>query len=282
MGMVDGNGLIEWEGGLFDPAGDLLPRVRWAFEHIRAEGIRILLNEAGRPYGVPSDRYATSAANTQSGRSTVWYQWGRYLRGETPSAANPALGPYASEHTQGKAIDSNTSDMSARTRILRMVGMINTIASESWHSAIRFDSQVDLSAYASGGYTPISPALTDEDILLANIEDLKDVLSAILTTIATSDDATKTATIVRNYVAESQNTVATALIYPDGTAVKLNAQQDVDAAVVAHAIVYGLKPTNDKLSSPRDRFGSQLVTAQWQAFWKNYPGTKVGFDKDGL
>ncbi|NQX36243.1 hypothetical protein [Herbiconiux sp. VKM Ac-2851] len=285
--MVDGTGLVEWEGGLFDPNGSLLARVMWAFANIRAEGISILLNEAGRPYGVPSDRYADSAANTQSGRSTVWYQWGRYLRGETPSAANPAFGPYASEHTQGLAIDSNTSNMSVRARILRMVGMVNTIASESWHSAIRYDSEVPLADFAGGNSTPITA--TEEDIIMSNIDDLlaaqkqtNDLLAALLGTLATADDATKTATVVRSYADEAQNRVTTALIFPDGKAVKLSESDDVDQAVLAHVQVYGLKPTNEKNAAPRERFGSQVSPVQWREFWKHFTGEKRGFDANGI
>lgn len=155
MGMVDGVGLIEWEGGLFDPAGDLLPRVRWVFTQMRAEGWDIELNEAGRPFGVFSDRYATSASGTASGRSTVNYQWGRYLRGETPSAANPAAGEYASNHTRGLSVDTNTNNMARRRELFAQVGMDFDIASESWHCTIYRPSTVDLSAFASGTITPI-------------------------------------------------------------------------------------------------------------------------------
>lgn len=156
MSIVDGTGLIEWEGGLFDPAGDLLPRVRWAFTAIRDAGGDISLNEAGRPFGVFSDQYARNSSDTESGRSTVWFQWGRFERGETPSAANPAGGPFASEHTQGIAIDCNAAQPGLRARFFAMVGLENTIASESWHWAIRAPSTVDLSGFASLNVTPIS------------------------------------------------------------------------------------------------------------------------------
>lgn len=158
MSIVDGKGLITWEGGLFAPDSALLPRVRWAFEQIRGEGGTITLNEAGRPFGVPSDQYARSSQDTESGLSTVWYQWGRYKRGETPSAANPAAGQYASEHTQGIAIDCNAAQPSLRAKYFAMVGLENTIASESWHWAIRGPSRVDLTAYAFAGEnaTPIT------------------------------------------------------------------------------------------------------------------------------
>lgn len=184
MSIVDGKGLISWEGGLFTPDSALLPRVRWAFAQIRAEGGSIVLNEAGRPFGVPGDADVGSSSETDSGLSTVWYQWGRYLRGETPSAADPRTGnPYASEHTQGIAIDCNANPTSLRARFFPMVGLSNTIASESWHWAIRGPSQVDLSAYAWAGenFTPISPEEDDmtpeQDARLTNVENLVSLIS---------------------------------------------------------------------------------------------------------
>jgi hypothetical protein len=167
MSIYDGMGLIVWEGGLFEPGSDLLRRVQWAFAQIRAAGGTIYLNEAGRPFGVPSDANARTESQTASGRSTVWFQWGRYLRGETPSAANPALGPNASEHTQGKAVDTNAptdNDMALRKKFFGMVGMIQTISSESWHFAIRSNPTVDLAGV--GDSTPIinnAPTMEDEE-----------------------------------------------------------------------------------------------------------------------
>lgn len=162
MSIVDGTGLILWEGGLFEPGSDLLRRVQWAFAQIRAAGGTIELNEAGRPYGVRSDQYVRNDWQTASGRSTVWFQWGRYLRGETPSAANPELGPLASEHTQGLATDTDAPtifDMTLRAQFFRQAGMIQTIPSESWHFAIRGAPLVDISmaSTAGGGSTPIVP-----------------------------------------------------------------------------------------------------------------------------
>lgn len=163
MSIVDGKGLVSWEGGLFTPDSALLPRVRWAFAQIRAEGGDITLNEAGRPFGVPGDADVEDSSQTASGLSTVWYQWGRYQRGETPSAANPAGGAYASEHTQGIAIDCNANPTSLRAKYFPMVGLANTISSESWHWAIRGPSNVDLSDYQYAGQniTPISPEEDD-------------------------------------------------------------------------------------------------------------------------
>jgi hypothetical protein len=105
MSIVDGSGLVTWEGGLFEPDSDLLHRVKWAFGRIRADGGHIVLNEAGRPFGVPGDMNVRNAWQTASGRLDGVVPVGPLPRGETPSAANPNSGALASEHTQGKAID---------------------------------------------------------------------------------------------------------------------------------------------------------------------------------
>jgi len=166
MSIQDGTGLIEWEGGLFEPGSDLLRRVQWAFAAIRSgpAGGTIELNEAGRPFGVPADQNARSASATASGRSTVWYQWGRYKRGETPSAANPALGPNASEHTTGKAIDCNAPsarDAALRAHFFALAGLEATVASESWHWAIRgpFRGGALPAATSSTPLTPNAPTV---------------------------------------------------------------------------------------------------------------------------
>lgn len=166
MSIVDGRDLIVWEGGLFERDSDLLKRTQWAFGRIRDDGGTIILNEAGRPYGVPGDvavgRAGLPESRTASGRSTVYYQWGRCLAGLTPSAANPALGPFASEHTQGKATDTDAPtdrDAELRRKYFGMVGMFRTIPSESWHFAIRRDpeSGVSLAGLGAVTITPTTP-----------------------------------------------------------------------------------------------------------------------------
>jgi|GEM_PF-2576469 len=174
MSIVDGRGLITWEGGLFEPGSDLLRRTQWAFARIRADGGRIILNEAGRPFGVPGDASVRSASLTASGVSTVWFQWGRYLRGETPSAADPRSGnTLASEHTQGIATDTNAPsvfDMTLRAKYFTQVGMRNTIASESWHWAIRSAPQVDLASISGvGNVTHLTTAAVAAKPILEDI-----------------------------------------------------------------------------------------------------------------
>lgn len=169
MSIIDGQGLIIWEGGLFLPGSDLLRRVQWAFAQIRAAGGTIFLDEAGRPFGVAGDANVANAWQTASGRSTVWFQWGRYLRGETPSAADPRSGNVlASEHTQGLATDTNAPtifDMTLRAQFFRQAGMVQTIPSESWHFAIRGNPLVDIStSTASNGATPISNRTDDDEM----------------------------------------------------------------------------------------------------------------------
>ncbi|MCS4276757.1 hypothetical protein M2390_001951 [Mycetocola sp. BIGb0189] len=86
--------------------------------------------------------------------------------------------------------------------------------------------------------------------------------------------SSKNASIIRDYETEnSRGIVATALVYPDGKVVKLSERVDVNGAVLAHAIVYGLEPTNGSLAAPRDRFGAQVTTSQWNAFFRVFPGT---------
>ncbi|OJX72838.1 hypothetical protein [Leifsonia sp. 71-9] len=176
MSIIDGKGLVTWEGGLFEPGSDLLGRTQWAFAQIRSAGGTIVLNEAGRPYGVPSDQYVRNASQTASGISTVYFQWGRYLRGETPSAANPALGPLASEHTQGIATDTNAPsvfDMTLRAKYFGQAGLKNTIASESWHWAIRGPVQAGVSLAAVSGATSINNTPQGDEVDMASLAEVR-------------------------------------------------------------------------------------------------------------
>lgn len=174
MSIVDGKGLITWEGGLFEPNSDLLRRVQWAFGRIRADGGTIILNEAGRPFGEPADMNVRNAWQTVSGVSTVWFQWGRYLRGETPSAANPNSGTLASEHTQGKAIDCNAPsvfDATLRAKYFHQVGMQQTISSESWHWAIRGAASVSLASVTDVTAVPNVERTDDDEMISKEAQD---------------------------------------------------------------------------------------------------------------
>jgi hypothetical protein len=179
VSIIDGKGLVTWEGGLFEPNSDLLRRLQWAFAQIRAAGGTIILNEAGRPFGVPSDANVHEASQTASGVSTVWFQWGRYLRHETPSAADPRSGnTLASEHTEGIASDTNAptaSDMALRKKYFAMVGMVQTIPSESWHFAIRGPIQPGITlpntTTAGGGSVPIIERTDDDEMISKDTQD---------------------------------------------------------------------------------------------------------------
>lgn len=168
MSIVDGTGLVTWEGGLFEPNSDLLRRVKWAFGKIREDGGTIVLDEAGRPFGVPGDAKVSNAWETASGISTVWFQWGRYLRGETPSAADPRSGNVlASEHTRGIAIDCDAKDVytaTLRAKYFAQVGMKQTIPSESWHWAIRSNPTVDIASTVSSIIAPSAPTQKELDM----------------------------------------------------------------------------------------------------------------------
>lgn len=162
MSLVDGRGLIRWEGALFDPAdresAALLARLKWAIPEIRRRGGKVTVTEAGRPVGVSSDRFARNAWDTASGISTMWFQWGRYLRGETPSAINPAEA--LSTHTLGSGVDLSSPtarDVRIRNEVLAMVGIIQTIPQvESWHYELR-DFGVGGGYFASHTTTPVEP-----------------------------------------------------------------------------------------------------------------------------
>lgn len=172
MSIYDGMNLIVWRGCLFEPGSDLLKRLKWAVARIEADGGKIDVTEAGRPFGVPGDeaigRAGLPESRTASGRSTVYYQWGRAKAGLTPSAANPALGPNASEHTQGKAVDCDVYDIysqTLRSTYFALVGLARTITSEPWHWAIRGPVQVDLTDIASATpSTPIQPPEEEQDL----------------------------------------------------------------------------------------------------------------------
>lgn len=148
MSLRDGQGLVTWEGGLFDPndpaSADLWARVRWAFAGIRGEGGRIVLNEAGRPVGERRDMFVTSPHLTSLGVSTLWYQWGRHRRDpkEVPVATYPPYylaGTQPSTHTDGLAVDVNSPtprDQALRAKWFGAAGLSQTIASEAWHWAV--------------------------------------------------------------------------------------------------------------------------------------------------
>lgn len=98
-----------------------------------AQGVNIRINEGYRPLGLWSDQNVRNESQTSMGRSTQWFQWGRYLRGETPSAGTPGT----SSHGWGMAADiSPGRDNWVVRSIAESLGLAFTVASESWHVAL--------------------------------------------------------------------------------------------------------------------------------------------------
>jgi peptidoglycan hydrolase-like protein with peptidoglycan-binding domain len=98
-----------------------------------AEGVNIRINEGYRPLGVAGDKNVRSESQTASGRSTQWFQWGRYQRGETPAAGWPGT----SSHGWAMAADIEPGRNNAVVRrIAESLGLAFTVASESWHVAL--------------------------------------------------------------------------------------------------------------------------------------------------
>lgn len=112
-------------GQYFEP--DMADRMDWL---IGQTGITC--QEGYRPLGVPSDQYVRNESQTSTGGSNQWFQWGRYQRGETPSAGTPGT----SSHGWGKAADITPGRENAGVRdACAKVGLVFTVSSESWHVA---------------------------------------------------------------------------------------------------------------------------------------------------
>lgn len=125
---------------------DTARRVRYVVAHMQAAGHELLLTEGYRPVGQPADQYVTAEARTSTGGSNQWFQWGRYQRGLTPSAAWPGT----SRHGSGVAIDWNaptTAGMRVRAEAMHMVGLVANVPSESWHAEPLGPVLVDLTQY---------------------------------------------------------------------------------------------------------------------------------------
>jgi lysozyme family protein len=117
-------------GELFEPRTatvmqDLLNRAA-------AQGVNIKITEGYRPLGVRGDMNVRNESQTASGRSTQWFQWGRYQRGETPAAGWPGT----SVHGWGMAADIEPTRNNATVRnIASSLGLVFNIGSEPWHLA---------------------------------------------------------------------------------------------------------------------------------------------------
>lgn len=120
-------------GQWFEP--DMADRMTWL--HAQTG---ISCQEGYRPLGVPNDQYIRNESQTSTGGSNQWFQWGRYKRGETPSAGTPGT----SSHGWGLAADITPGRENAAVRdACAKVGLIFTVSSESWHVAADGTPTVD-------------------------------------------------------------------------------------------------------------------------------------------
>ena len=126
-GQIPADALVSVEGFLFDPG--MATRLVPALAAARAAGGIVSINEGYRPLGSPPDQWVRDAAATSTGGSNQWFQWGRFQRGETPSAAYPGN----SNHGWGKAGDADIQNRPAVVEAFRQYGLLFTISSEPWH-----------------------------------------------------------------------------------------------------------------------------------------------------
>jgi hypothetical protein len=125
------------EGQYFEPAtGNAIVA---ALAEVRAQGIKISINEGYRPLGIPadanikSDRNGNPVKKTSTGGSNQWFQYGRAKRGETPQAAYPG----GSIHGWGMAADVSPGSQNGLVKsIFANHGLIFDISSEVWHCSL--------------------------------------------------------------------------------------------------------------------------------------------------
>lgn len=130
--------------------------------YVEKEGGTLFMTEGYRPVGVESDQHVRRSQDTTSGMSTQWYQWGRYQRGETPSAAWPGT----SRHGEGRALDSNAPtqrDMELRATGAAWAGLVFNVPSESWHCEPLGTPLVDLTPWYQHVRQPADDGFTDAD-----------------------------------------------------------------------------------------------------------------------
>lgn len=130
-GQIPLSAMRQIQGEWFEPS--MANAMDQLLSQAAANGVNIHINEGYRPLGEPGDQYVTNESQTSMGRSTQWFQWGRYLRGETPSAGTPGT----SSHGWGMAADINPGrNNSVVANIASSLGLSFTVPSESWHLAI--------------------------------------------------------------------------------------------------------------------------------------------------
>jgi hypothetical protein len=121
-----------------DAAHAMIAAIAEAARH----GIGVKLSEAYRPLGIPADQYIHANGNgdpvrrTSTGGSNQWFQYGRFLRKETPAAAYPG----GSIHGFGLAADLNSLPLPSGAgnpqlvAIMKTHGFVFDIGSEPWHA----------------------------------------------------------------------------------------------------------------------------------------------------
>lgn len=148
--------------------------------YVQQKGGTTHMTEGYRPVGVEADQYVTDASRTSTGGSNQWFQWGRYQRGLTPSAAWPGT----SRHGEGRALDSNAPtahDMRLRAEGAWLAGLVFNVPSESWHCEPLGTPQTDLtpwyefvkkgSSSNTKPSTPSNPKMKESPMWLTNTKD---------------------------------------------------------------------------------------------------------------
>jgi hypothetical protein len=93
-------------------------------------GIKLTVQEAYRPLGVPADQNVTDEKKTSTGNFNQWYAYGIYKRGG-PLAATPGY----SNHGWAMACDTTPGRENGQlVAIMKTHGFAYDISSETWHA----------------------------------------------------------------------------------------------------------------------------------------------------
>lgn len=118
-------------GQYFEP--DMADRVDTLVRLAATQGLTVRCQEGYRPLGSEPDQYITNETKTSTGGSNQWFQWGRYQRGETPSAGKPGTG----SHGWGRAGDWTPGrENPIMLDLCTKLGLGFIIGSESWHAQV--------------------------------------------------------------------------------------------------------------------------------------------------
>lgn len=217
--------------------------------------------------------WGTPFTISEASRSIATQEWyyDLWINGD----GYPAAVPGTSSHGEDIAVDINSWIYGGGAGTERHNWMVSRMldygwnwwtvgqpSGESWHTNYIFGLRNIVATYPAADsikpITPVGPTQEELDDMAAN----------------------KTAAIVADYVRDS-NGVFVALVYPDGSAVRLNGTMDVTALCVAHVQTYGLARTDSgKNSGVVEQYGSLLDENQWRWFWFGFGGKLTGFDED--